>query len=639
MGGHNTNAPDVLGMEDRWTEGHTDRLTNGVAYMQRVRGDGKAWSKLHSYNERLNGSRPGLALEVISGEPMPEVGNADFFPGADVTTTGWENNDNTTTNLWQRVDDRYDLSDYVRNNGVIVPGERRRLLFRGNISALTNVRIPLVALTIHANFFQFRDTLSATVRGGVRLGGTWYPGDDHYWPNEFGGWHFPFALSGAAWSLNPSTKQPWTLTEVNNLVSTTATDAFGIDVTPTPDGYYAVDNEAFNVAGVLLWVLTLPENRARQVYISTKPRDGWDGYALSSNFTPTNNTYYWLIKYGLNPAPGAEVVTPSLSDAHGDFALADNASDTTGEHRHLLAAALAHNIPTATLPPRERPVTDGQPGTVMPFLIEATRTVADGVTTVSSPNISSATAAFSLADIGSPITGTNIPAGTVIASVASATAAVMSQNATASGTALTFNINSIVDTSNPYVRLEYRTLHSAAPANIGQKLTPQANKDYAAVILTAGWGSFNLPDRPLEVKVNSAIDGSGTTFAIATIFPDDPEKSVTDRQVTLKHPTTGADTTVSGVAGTPLYVLVSSQAQADRPWRIIRYDTRSDRRLAGALTTQNQIEAASLGAGLAINNHTYVEAGSALTRYDLAVALVAAPDPPTGFSATPEAAV
>lgn len=68
------------------------------------------------------------------------------------------------------------------------------------------------------------------------------------------------------------------------------------------------------------------------------------------------------------------------------------------------------------------------------------RTVTDGVTTVTSTAISSATAAFSQADVGKPISGTGIPAGATIASVESATAANISANASASGTGVTFTL-------------------------------------------------------------------------------------------------------------------------------------------------------------------------------------------------------
>lgn len=68
------------------------------------------------------------------------------------------------------------------------------------------------------------------------------------------------------------------------------------------------------------------------------------------------------------------------------------------------------------------------------------RSVADGVTTNASAAISSATAVFTIGDVGRPISGTGISSGTTILSVQSATAATLSANATASGTAITFTI-------------------------------------------------------------------------------------------------------------------------------------------------------------------------------------------------------
>lgn len=68
------------------------------------------------------------------------------------------------------------------------------------------------------------------------------------------------------------------------------------------------------------------------------------------------------------------------------------------------------------------------------------RTVTDGVTTSGSAAITSATALFNASDVGNPISGTGITAGTTILSVASATAATLSANATATGTGVTFTL-------------------------------------------------------------------------------------------------------------------------------------------------------------------------------------------------------
>jgi HAMP domain-containing protein len=68
---------------------------------------------------------------------------------------------------------------------------------------------------------------------------------------------------------------------------------------------------------------------------------------------------------------------------------------------------------------------------------QASREVTDGVTTEGSVELTSATADFTLFDIGSPVSGTGIPPGTVIAEWVSASEVNMSQQATADGTGVT----------------------------------------------------------------------------------------------------------------------------------------------------------------------------------------------------------
>ena len=76
------------------------------------------------------------------------------------------------------------------------------------------------------------------------------------------------------------------------------------------------------------------------------------------------------------------------------------------------------------------------------------RSVTDGVTTNTSTAITSATAAFTDDDIGKPISGTGIPAGATIASITSATAAVLSAAATATGASVTFTIGIALATAS-----------------------------------------------------------------------------------------------------------------------------------------------------------------------------------------------
>lgn len=78
-----------------------------------------------------------------------------------------------------------------------------------------------------------------------------------------------------------------------------------------------------------------------------------------------------------------------------------------------------------------------------PVLTQAgnqTRTVADGATTAGSPNVTSATAAFDARDVGAAISGAGIPAGSIITTITSATAVVISNNATATATGVTLTI-------------------------------------------------------------------------------------------------------------------------------------------------------------------------------------------------------
>jgi hypothetical protein len=69
-----------------------------------------------------------------------------------------------------------------------------------------------------------------------------------------------------------------------------------------------------------------------------------------------------------------------------------------------------------------------------------TRTVTDGLTVNLSPTLTSATAAFTTADVGNPVTGTNIQAGTTISGYTNATTVTLSKNANGSGSPVTFKI-------------------------------------------------------------------------------------------------------------------------------------------------------------------------------------------------------
>lgn len=66
--------------------------------------------------------------------------------------------------------------------------------------------------------------------------------------------------------------------------------------------------------------------------------------------------------------------------------------------------------------------------------------VTDGATTNGSPTVTSATAAFNFNDIGSPISGSGIPANSTIVTINSATSVDISANATATATGVTLTL-------------------------------------------------------------------------------------------------------------------------------------------------------------------------------------------------------
>lgn len=74
------------------------------------------------------------------------------------------------------------------------------------------------------------------------------------------------------------------------------------------------------------------------------------------------------------------------------------------------------------------------------------RTVAGVGTTNASTALTGSAGTFNKSDVGRPVSGTGVPAGATIASVASGTSAALSANATATGTiSLTFGRNNSTD--------------------------------------------------------------------------------------------------------------------------------------------------------------------------------------------------
>jgi hypothetical protein len=70
----------------------------------------------------------------------------------------------------------------------------------------------------------------------------------------------------------------------------------------------------------------------------------------------------------------------------------------------------------------------------------ASRSVTDGVTTNNSPTVTSASAAFTAADVGQGLSGAGIPAGSYIVAINSATSVNINQNATVTASSVSLTI-------------------------------------------------------------------------------------------------------------------------------------------------------------------------------------------------------
>lgn len=153
-----------------------------------------------------------------------------------------------------------------------------------------------------------------------------------------------------------------------------------------------------------------------------------------------------------------------------------------------------------------------------------TRTVTDGATTNNSTAFTSNTANFQQADVGDTVSGAGIPAGTTIASVTSATAAVLSQPATATATGVSVTISVVVNpdatsTDIAYVAGSAATnvlgvaLIDAAPYNPNQS-NPTAAFPSADRVTVGAHGEF-----PVTYAANATIGQKLLAAASGQVTP------------------------------------------------------------------------------------------------------------------------
>lgn len=173
----------------------------------------------------------------------------------------------------------------------------------------------------------------------------------------------------------------------------------------------------------------------------------------------------------------------------------------------------------------------------------AGRTVGDGVEN-STTSLTSASAAFSAADVGKSISGSGIPAGTTIAAVTSATAVVMTAAASVNAASVTVAIGSGV----------YQQVYQPADVT-GKSLTMQVGKPQTnGVLVPFTWRGVKVTDWTLDIKTGGfaslamTLDAFDESITVAFSAPSYVTSNLfAFRQATLQLGGTVA-TNTAGVA-------------------------------------------------------------------------------------------
>jgi hypothetical protein len=154
-----------------------------------------------------------------------------------------------------------------------------------------------------------------------------------------------------------------------------------------------------------------------------------------------------------------------------------------------------------------------QTGTVVSY--PKSRTVTDAVTTNASATLTSATAAFTAADIGASVAGVNIPTGTTIQSVSNGTTVTLSANATAStsNATVTFGATTVVYSlsGNSIIRTENGVVTSIASST--DSLLPQTTD---VILSNTQYTTTSITFQPTFTSGGAAAEQSGTTVFATT---------------------------------------------------------------------------------------------------------------------------
>lgn len=129
---------------------------------------------------------------------------------------------------------------------------------------------------------------------------------------------------------------------------------------------------------------------------------------------------------------------------------------------------------------------------VQTFVRYATRVVSDGVLN-STTTVTSATAAFTAADVGATITGTGIPANTTIASVTNSTTVVLSAAATATANNVTLTITQTTSNAVSTLATALNSAFGATAGNIQCFTDTTTGQTTNAVVVVQDNTVFSVP--------------------------------------------------------------------------------------------------------------------------------------------------
>lgn len=164
---------------------------------------------------------------------------------------------------------------------------------------------------------------------------------------------------------------------------------------------------------------------------------------------------------------------------------------------------------------RRAPVIAGPANKAVVDYGSGTRTLLDGVATNGSATLTSATAAFTAADVGKPLTGSTMQAGTTVQSYTNATTVTMSKTANATTARVTFTVGGTTVvysvSGNSITRTENGTVTTIASST--DQLIPQttdwqlSNTEYTVSTVTF---------QPIFTLNNDPVERSGTTVCATT---------------------------------------------------------------------------------------------------------------------------